>query len=103
MANNSPGFSSLSGRRQKSNSSLVDMTSADKMSAVIDMQKPEAMEARHEEIRLLFMDITHLSRTAQFLLLCTATFFFFLIYGYMQVTLSLLHKKMCNMRKTCFF
>ena len=37
------------------------------------------------EMKIFFVDLTHFSRTAQFLILCTAVFFFYLIYGYLQV------------------
>jgi len=37
------------------------------------------------EVKLLFLNITHLSPFSQFLLLSAATFGFYLVYGYIQV------------------
>lgn len=37
-----------------------------------------------QEIKILYINISHFSQTTQFLICCTVVFIFFLIYGYMQ-------------------
>ena len=37
------------------------------------------------KMKIFCIDLTELPRVAQFLTLCGATFFFYLIYGYLQV------------------
>ncbi|XP_060583195.1 adenosine 3'-phospho 5'-phosphosulfate transporter 2-like [Ruditapes philippinarum] len=39
---------------------------------------------KKKEMKIFFVDLTYFSSTAQFLILCSATFFFYLIYGYFQ-------------------
>jgi len=40
------------------------------------------------QMKIFCVDLTPLSRMAQFLILCAATFFFYLIYGYLQVSVD---------------
>ena len=53
-------------------------------SAYIEMGDSEDTDKK-PEMKIFFVDLTNFTSTAQFLILCSATFFFYLIYGYFQV------------------
>lgn len=44
------------------------------------------------ELKILWIDISYLSQSSQFLVCCLAIFIFYLLYGYLQVRIEL---KLC--------
>ncbi|KAH9492093.1 hypothetical protein Btru_029466 [Bulinus truncatus] len=66
--------------------SLLTQKSAQNPLNSTSIRMPEIVEGRStkEPLYLWCYDLTHLSRTWQFIILTTLTFVFYLIYGYMQ-------------------
>lgn len=52
---------------------------------LIPDENSKAAQKKEIEINIVGFDISDYSQTSQFLLCSTAVFFFYLLYGYMQV------------------
>lgn len=57
------------------------------------IEKPQGGSTQHSKnydskVKVLCFDISHLSQTIQFIICCSAVFFFYIIYGYMQVNIA---------------
>lgn len=77
------------GLRQKVNSA---MSATNSTSTVINVPGSEQPARKAVDIKIACFDISGFSPTVQFLLLTAAVFFFYLIYGYMQVNLNIWDK-----------
>lgn len=57
---------------------------------LIDGEKSKTQNdgSREPELKILYYDISKFNRTTQFLLCCSGVFAFYLIYGYLQVSLN---------------
>lgn len=48
----------------------------------------DSQSEKKKEMKIFCVDLSSFSSTVQFVILCAATFFFYLIYGYLQVHLN---------------
>ena len=63
-----------------SNSALINVEAGQGTAVTKDQTQPRT------DLKILCFNLEHLSPLTQFLFCCTGVFFFFLIYGYCQVS-----------------
>lgn len=61
---------------------LLGMSNETKESVYLEIGEQPPQKAK---MKIFCVDLTHFSKMTQFLVLSAATFFFYLIYGYLQV------------------
>lgn len=65
--------------------SLLGMDGKSGDSTYINMGDNSPQKTEKVKMKIFCVDLSPLSRINQFLVLCAATFIFFLVYGYLQV------------------
>ena len=64
---------------------ILGMTGQKQDSVTLNLGAAGSGDNKKDEIKIYCMDLSGMPRVIQFLVLCAATFFFYLIYGYLQV------------------
>ena len=70
---------------------ILGMTGQKEDSVTLNLGSLGSEDNKKNEMKIFCVDLSGMSRVVQFLILCGATFFFYLIYGYLQVSHFILH------------
>ena len=60
-------------------------------SVAVNLGTQGSEDSKKDEMKIYCVDLSGMPRVFQFLMLCSATFFFYLIYGYLQVCVTGTH------------
>ncbi|XP_045157914.2 adenosine 3'-phospho 5'-phosphosulfate transporter 2-like [Mercenaria mercenaria] len=63
---------------------ILGLNGQERDSAYIEMGDNSDTEERKKDMKIFFVDLSSFTSSVQFVILCAATFFFYLIYGYFQ-------------------